>query len=144
MFKKLVIGALALAVIAPSFAAQDIYLTFKDGRQAVYKNVPDSVDNAQFANAVMRDYGMNYYTDLDLSKSRIVDVPDAPNAEVQTGFWDSTTGKVVKWVGITVLAVALFKAIGPVASGICNVPSDRARDGSRCGGRAASVRPGGR
>src|SRR4051794_38429690 len=28
--------------------------------------------------------------------------------------------------------------------GACNVPSDRASDGSRCGGRAASVRPGGR
>jgi hypothetical protein len=29
-------------------------------------------------------------------------------------------------------------------SGPCNDPSDIARDGSRCGGRAASVRPGGR
>ncbi|MFM5887432.1 MAG: hypothetical protein ACKOQS_03935, partial [Dolichospermum sp.] len=29
-------------------------------------------------------------------------------------------------------------------SGRCNSPDDRAADGSRCGGRAASVRPGGR
>ncbi|MBU6344783.1 MAG: transmembrane anchored protein [Cyanobacteria bacterium REEB494] len=29
-------------------------------------------------------------------------------------------------------------------SGRCNYPSDRAANGSRCGGRAASVRPGGR
>lgn len=30
------------------------------------------------------------------------------------------------------------------SSGVCNVPDDIARDGKRCGGRAASVRPGGR
>ncbi|MFM5887026.1 MAG: hypothetical protein ACKOQS_01840, partial [Dolichospermum sp.] len=29
-------------------------------------------------------------------------------------------------------------------SGRCNSPDDKAADGSRCGGRAASVRPGGR
>lgn len=29
-------------------------------------------------------------------------------------------------------------------SGRCNSPDDRAADGSRCGARAASVRPGGR
>jgi hypothetical protein len=30
-----------------------------------------------------------------------------------------------------------------VQAGSCNVPSDRAKDGSRCGDRAASERPGG-
>ncbi|MEH2100914.1 MAG: hypothetical protein V7K76_14410 [Nostoc sp.] len=33
---------------------------------------------------------------------------------------------------------------GGTSSGVCNFPSDIARDGSRCGGRAASERPGGR
>ena len=33
---------------------------------------------------------------------------------------------------------------GGGSSGPCNSPDDRASDGSRCGGRAASVRPGGR
>ncbi|QLE42208.1 hypothetical protein FD723_18485 [Nostoc sp. C052] len=33
---------------------------------------------------------------------------------------------------------------GSTSSGVCNVPSDTARDGSRCGGRAASERRGGR
>lgn len=33
---------------------------------------------------------------------------------------------------------------GGTSSGVCNIPSDIARDGSRCGGRAASERPGGR
>jgi hypothetical protein len=33
---------------------------------------------------------------------------------------------------------------GSSGSGRCNVPSDIAADGSRCGGRAASERPGGR
>lgn len=111
MFKKLVIGAVALAVMAPSFAAQDIYLTFKDGREAVYKNVSDDVDNDRFAQMVLRDYGVNYFTDLDLSKSRIVETTDAQGTEVQTGFWDSTTGKVIKWVAIAVVAVAVIKAL---------------------------------
>jgi hypothetical protein len=33
---------------------------------------------------------------------------------------------------------------GSSSSGVCNVPSDVARDGSRCGGRAASEKRGGR
>jgi len=33
---------------------------------------------------------------------------------------------------------------GGSSSGSCNNPSDTASDGSRCGGRAASARPGGR
>jgi hypothetical protein len=33
---------------------------------------------------------------------------------------------------------------GGSSTGVCNVPSDRASDGSRCGGRAASRREGGR
>lgn len=36
------------------------------------------------------------------------------------------------------------RASSSSGSGKCNVPSDRASDGSRCGGRAASVKKGGR
>ncbi len=40
--------------------------------------------------------------------------------------------------GLTVLSIT------PASAGPCNYPDDRASDGSRCGGRAASERPGGR
>ena len=36
------------------------------------------------------------------------------------------------------------RASGSSGSGNCNLPTDRASDGSLCGNRAASVRPGGR
>ncbi|MDB3891676.1 hypothetical protein N9368_01025 [Alphaproteobacteria bacterium] len=42
-----------------------------------------------------------------------------------------------------VFALCLFSLSG-CSSGPCDYPDDRAKDGSRCGDRAASVRPGGR
>jgi len=46
----------------------------------------------------------------------------------------------------TIILMMLLTAIGigAATAGPCNVPSDRAKDGSRCGDRAASERPGGR
>ena len=35
-------------------------------------------------------------------------------------------------------------SLASCSSGPCDYPDDRARDGSRCGDRAASIRPGGR
>jgi hypothetical protein len=49
-----------------------------------------------------------------------------------------------------VLMLAAISAVGLISSctggvsGSCNTPNQRASDGSRCGGRAASVRSGGR
>ncbi|MFD0987699.1 hypothetical protein [Methyloligella solikamskensis] len=49
----------------------------------------------------------------------------------------------------TLIFAALLAALSATAistsaiAGPCNVPSDRASDGSRCGDRAASERPGG-
>lgn len=55
--------------------------------------------------------------------------------------------QILRWTLVTVGVGALgyygYKARG-TGSGNCNVASDRAADGSRCGGRAASERPGGR
>lgn len=43
-----------------------------------------------------------------------------------------------------VLAVLLMtSAVMPAIAGNCNVPEDRAADGSRCGERAASEKEGG-
>lgn len=46
----------------------------------------------------------------------------------------------------TIIAIAsalTLAAIAQSALATCNYPDDIASDGSRCGGRAASVRPGG-
>lgn len=45
----------------------------------------------------------------------------------------------------TIFALALtVLGIAQAMAGPCDVPSDRASDGSRCGDRAASERPGGK
>ena len=47
----------------------------------------------------------------------------------------------------TMIALILVPVLGgsmQAVAGPCGVPSDTASDGSRCGGRAASERPGGR
>lgn len=45
---------------------------------------------------------------------------------------------------IKIIATALLLIGASQAYASCDVPSDRASDGSRCGGRAASERPGGK
>lgn len=44
---------------------------------------------------------------------------------------------------LTVAIISLL-SFGSIANAACNYPGDTASDGSRCGGRAASERPGGR
>ncbi|MCF1454853.1 transmembrane anchored protein [Agrobacterium vitis] len=42
------------------------------------------------------------------------------------------------------LSIAILLGLTAVSYASCNQPDDRASDGSRCGGRAASERPGGK
>ena len=46
--------------------------------------------------------------------------------------------------GLAILFFLYSLTLASCSSGQCDYPDDRARDGSRCGDRAASVRPGGR
>jgi hypothetical protein len=49
----------------------------------------------------------------------------------------------MKTLKLALLAAMSFACIGQ-AFAACDYPSDRAADGSRCGGRASSERPGGK
>lgn len=49
----------------------------------------------------------------------------------------------MKTLKLALLAAMAFASIGQ-AFAACDYPSDRAADGSRCGGRASSERPGGK
>ena len=62
-------------------------------------------------------------------------------AQADEAFCSSTACKVL--VG-TVAVVVLAAALKGGANVGCVLPSDRASDGSRCGNRASSVRPGGK
>ena len=152
MFKKFIVSVVIGTMSMSAFAAQDIYLTFKDGSEAVYKNLPDSIDNAQFAIILMQDYRKDFNTDIDHTKSRVVDhIPTdrsksyaIPKQEPEVGFWDSTTGKVLKWTAGAVIVYAVIKALPLAGSVGCANPWDTAKDGSRCGLRSAASRPGGK
>ncbi|HCQ22547.1 MAG: hypothetical protein ACK4V0_14660 [Aphanizomenon sp.] len=48
-----------------------------------------------------------------------------------------------KLLGIILIGLIVTSCSGGTSSNTCQNPDDRASDGSRCGGRAASVRPGG-
>jgi hypothetical protein len=88
------------------------------------------------------------YAGINLTKEDVVLVNDSAKAAVKTveadeSFCSSTFCKVA--VGAVVVAALIYgiRQLGPASIG-CMVPSDIAKDGSRCGGRAASVRPGGK
>jgi hypothetical protein len=48
-----------------------------------------------------------------------------------------------KLLGVILSGLIVTSCSGNISSNVCQNPSDRASDGSLCGGRAASVRPGG-
>ena len=135
MFKKLIVSIVILA-ISTGAVARDITVTFSDGSQHEYNNTPDNVTPAQVKDRAERDF----------PNRRLVQIA---GTETEQG---AKTSENSGWgtLGYILLGVAVIAAIaygGPLimaASGGCNVPSDRAKDGSRCGNRAASVRPGGR
>ena len=89
------------------------------------------------------------YAGINLAKSDVVLVNDTAKAAVAVrkeedeGFCSSTTCKVVVGIGAVILIGAALKAIGPASVG-CMLPTDRAKDGSICGGRSAASRPGGK
>jgi len=63
----------------------------------------------------------------------------------QISFWDTGWGTVVKVVGTGILIAAVMKAFPATgALGACDYTWQTAKDGSRCGNRAAIVRPGGK
>lgn len=57
---------------------------------------------------------------------------------VRGNYW-----KTMKTLKFLMLSLMAFASIGQ-AFAACDTPSDRAADGSRCGGRASSERPGGK
>jgi hypothetical protein len=64
-------------------------------------------------------------------------------AKADEPFCSTTTCKVLVGTVAVVVTIAAIRALGGASVG-CVLPSDRASDGSRCGNRASSVRPGGK
>jgi len=129
MFKKFIVSLVISATSMSAFAADNVLIQFVDGTQAVYKNVPENWDNNQFRQHVRKEHTKEF---------SIIKVEPA-----ETEFWDSGWGTAAKVAIVVVAGAALWKLSAATNVG-CMLPSDIAKDGSRCGGRAASVRPGGK
>jgi hypothetical protein len=130
MFKKLIVTVVILAT-ATTAMARDITVTFADGSKHQYNNTPDSVTPEQVMARVSQEFPNKTLVNIDGGK-----------AVESESIWP-TVGKVV--LGVLVIG-ALGYAIrhAHVAqTHPCVLPTDIAKDGSRCGGRASSVRPGG-
>jgi hypothetical protein len=166
---KLITAVLITSTSAQAFASQfDVYVRFKDGTSKVYANRTDSANALQhLALDIKRDFpskdlneiatvdsfpaGSKAPIELQQSVRPIQTVsykpvePAVQPKEEDSGFCSSTGCKVL--VGVVALAAlgAVIAKTGPAASAFpCVLASDRAKDGSRCGGRASSVREGGR
>ena len=160
---KIIIALIILSTSIQAFAAQyavyDVYFRFNDGSAHLYTNFPDSENGlAVLATQIKQDFPQR---DLrEIADAQMVPAgsspPDgyafkstkgqAPQPQQQeTSFWDSSSGKLVKMVLVVggLVWVGHLIAKGGGSAGGCANPWDIAKDGSRCGGRAASVRPGG-
>jgi hypothetical protein len=136
MFKKLVVSIVILA-ISTGVAARDITVTFTDGSQHEYNNTPNNVTPSQVKDRVERDFPNKRLNRLEGTAYAYEKEP----IEESSGW--STLGYIL--LGVVVVGAIVYGApLIMAASGGCNVPTDRAKDGSRCGGRAASARPGGK
>ena len=136
MFKKLIVSIVILA-ISTGVAARDITVTFTDGSQHEYNNTPNNVTPSQVKDRVERDFPNKRLNRIEGTAYAYEKEP----VEESSGW--STLGYIL--LGVVVVGAIVYGApLIMAASGGCNVPSDRAKDGSRCGGRAASVRPGGK
>ena len=159
LIAKLMAAVMILTVVPAQAANYDIHLQWKDGASYDYYNVPEEVTIEQLGSRILKDNPGKSLQDIV--------VADARPAGTEYKTMDSVQGKAVhqvntqaaqptrqndeEWslgkkllVGAAVIAgaVLLWKYSAPLVGGCMN-PSDIAKDGSRCGGRAASVRPGG-
>lgn len=163
---RAIIALIIMAVAIPAKAANlDIHLKWKDGNTFEYYNMPETVTVEQLAARIQKDFPNRSLQDIVVADTRPAGAPYQPNVQPaidqvnnyqkanvkpqpqsltheDNGEW-STTTKVI--VGLLAIAAIYYLAKNFDGSGgPCDSYYDRASDGSLCGYRAASMRPGGR
>jgi hypothetical protein len=133
MFKKLIVTVVILAT-ATTAMARDITVSFADGSNHQYNNTPNSVTPEQIQARVAQDFPHKQLVNIDGGRKQ--------HHEEEVGFWDSGWGTAIK---VVVFGAILYKLSTPlIATSGCDFDWQRAKDGSRCGGRSAASRPGGK
>jgi hypothetical protein len=140
MFKKLIVTVVILAT-ATTAIARDITVSFADGSTHQYNNTPNSVTPEQIQDRVAQDFPSKQLVNIDGGADRVIQSTKPSNEE--STFWP-TVGKIV--VGVIVIGALAYgiRHIPAAKAYPCTLPTDHAKDGSICGARASSVRPGGR
>jgi hypothetical protein len=142
MFKKLIVTAVIIAT-ATTAMARDITVTFANGSQHRYQNTPDSVTPEQIIARVAQDFPAQRLTNID-GGSRPEQGAKPTEEGIDLGRAALTVLGVVLVGAAVYYGIDAIKHAGASKAYPCMLPTDRAKDGSLCGGRASSVRPGGR
>jgi len=132
MFMKLIVSAVIVAT-ATGAMARDITVTFADGHKHQYLNTPESVTPEQIIDRASRDFPDRTLVNVDGGRP----LPDEK-------FCSSTGCQIAVGLVAIVALGAVLRHIPATKAFPCVLPTDRAKDGSLCGARASSVRPGGR
>ncbi len=141
-------------MVATSAMAQnvDLYVKFNDHTWTRYENISGNIPVETMRQIIARDHP----TKTAILDAEVVSVGgnnpfvqptqlpvahEQPTAQNQ----GSSAGKIVGMlVGVVVLGALLRHTGGGAKAFPCVLPTNHARDGSLCGGRASTVRPGGR
>jgi hypothetical protein len=149
-------GVISLTSVTSALANTEMYsvmIKFNDGVTRQYNKVPADTPIEVLAGRIQKDFPNKSLTDIVEANSwpqqpqqTATPMPAQFQSNPETPKEGLTWGKVAWAVGGAVLLVLVGGAIakGGGSAGGCANTWDTAKDGSRCGNRAASVRPGGR
>jgi hypothetical protein len=145
-------GVISLTSVTSALANTEMYtvmIKFNDGVTRQYNKVPADTPIEVLAGRIQKDFPNKSLTDIveantwaHIPQQAATPMPIPTEAPKDGVNW----GKVAWVVGGALLIVLVGGAIaksGGSAGGCANT-WDTAKDGSRCGNRAASVRPGGK
>ena len=154
LIAKLMAAVMILTTVSAQAEPLNVVLKWKDGFTYTYYNMPSETPVEQLAARIQKDFpdrnmqdivqADTISTETNIQKSVQAVNKQQPVPETKDEEW-STTKKIV--VGVLVIAAIAWAwnhfDMGS-RGGPCDSYYDRAADGSLCGMRAASMRPGGR
>jgi hypothetical protein len=162
LIAKLMAAVMILTTVPVQAANYDIHLRWKDGSTYDYYNVPEEITIEQLGARIQQDNPSKSLQDIVIADARPAGTAyksmESVQGQAARAVNNQTTSvaapqKDEEWslgkkllVGAAAVAglYFLWQWSAPASGGPCDFSWQTAADGSRCGGRAASIRPGGR
>jgi hypothetical protein len=123
-----------VATLALNGFAKDATIMFADGSRHTYQEIPEEVTIDRIETRAMKDFPSRKINNIS------IDVPSGSGAMEKEEVC-GTGCKII--IGVIVFAAARYAIAHAHKIHPCSSPTDRAADGSLCGARASSIRPGG-